>query len=132
MGEGHVSKVLIDTNVILRYLLDDVEEMSLMAEQMIEGGAWTTPEVLAETTYVLEKIYGFIRRDISAALNVISIHVETRPYDVVVRAIKEYDRTDLDFVDCMIVGYSDVGSERVFTFDKQINRRLHESRQQNP
>ena len=123
-----MNKILIDNNVILRYLLDDVEEMALMAEQMIEGGAWTTPEVLAEMTYVLESVYGFSRRDIAAALNTVFIHVEVRPYDVVGRAIREYDNTDLDFVDCMMIAYSAEGNERVLTFDKRVNRRLADMR----
>ena len=123
-----MNRMLIDTNVILRYLLDDVEEMALMAEQMIEGGTWTTPEVMAEITYVLESIYGFSRKDIAAALNIVFIHVEVRPRDIVRRAIKEYEETNLDFVDCMLVAYGAECGERVFTFDKQINSRLIEAK----
>jgi len=123
-----VNKILVDTNVILRYLLDDNEEMALLAEQVIEGGAWTTPEVLAETTYVLEDVYGFPREKVSEALNIVFIHVEARPFEIVKRAIDEYEKTDLDFVDCMMVAYGAKGKERAFTFDKGVNRRLSEVR----
>lgn len=121
-----MNKILIDTNVILRYLLDDVEEMALIAEQIIEGGARTTPEVLAEMTYVLETVYGFSRKDIGAALNTVFIYVEVAPYDVVSRAIREYEETELDFVDCMMIAYATENNERVLTFDKGINLRLSE------
>ena len=125
-----MNKNMIDTNVLLRYLLDDIEDMALVAEQVIEGGAWTTPEMIAETTYVLEKAYETSRRDIVTALNEILIHVEVRPFEIVKRAIREYEITDLDFVDCMMVAYAMEGNERVFTFDKGINKRLSDCRMQ--
>ena len=99
-----------------------------MGEQAIEGGAWTTPEVLAEMTYVLGSVYEIQKKDICTALNTVFIHVEVRPYDVVKEAIREYEQTKLDFVDCMIVAYAKVGDERVFTFDAEINRRLSQTR----
>lgn len=118
--------VLIDTNVILRYLLDDNEDMALISEHLIDGGAWTTPEVLAEITYVLESVYGLPRRDIYAALCIIANHVALRPEQIALSAIREYGETKLDFVDCMMVAYAKTGTERVFSYDKEINRRLSE------
>ena len=52
-----MQKILIDANVILRYLLNDVEEMSKKAEEVIKYGAWTLPEVIAEVIYVLKSVY---------------------------------------------------------------------------
>lgn len=120
------NNILIDTNVLLRYLLDDIEEMALIAEHLIDGGAWTTPEVLAEITYVLESVYDLPRADIHAALCIIANLVELRPCEATLSAIKEYGETKLDFVDCMMTAYSRACGERVFTFDKEINRRLSE------
>ena len=119
-----MDKVLIDANVLLRYLLDDNEDMALTAEHIIDGGAWTTPECIAEVTYVLEKYYGLSRHDISWALGIIDIKVEIRPRDIAGRAIKEYEETNLDFVDCMLVAYAAAGNERVYTFDKGIRKRI--------
>ena len=120
-----MNNVLIDTNVILRYLLEDNEEMALIAEHLIDGGAWSTPEVLAEVTYVLESVYNLPREDIHAALCIIDGHVELRPSGITTNAIREYGETKLDFVDCMHVAYA-AASERTFTFDKEINRRISE------
>ena len=39
---------LIDANVILRYLLNDSETMSMQAKRAVESGAYTTFEVMAE------------------------------------------------------------------------------------
>lgn len=46
-------KKLIDANVILRYLLGDHPEYSEKAKKVIEEGAYTLPEVIAEVVYVL-------------------------------------------------------------------------------
>ena len=119
-----MNKTLVDTNVILRYLLDDNEDQALLAEHLIDGGAWTTPEVLAEVTYVLEHYYEIERREIATALFQIAHTLDFEQPDVSIEAIKEYDSTNLDFVDCMIVAYDKLGISNVFTFDKDLNRRL--------
>lgn len=115
---------LIDTNVILRYLIDDDEEQSLIAEHIIDGAAWTTPEVLAETSWVLSSVYHLSRERVAGALIEISHRVFLEPQDVTMKAILEYDSTNLDFVDCMIVAYDKLNISNVFTFDKALNRRL--------
>ena len=43
---------LIDTNVILRFLLNDVPEQAEQAKAVIEAGAFTTIEVIAEVVYI--------------------------------------------------------------------------------
>lgn len=119
-----MNKPLLDTNVILRYLLDDLEDQSLIAEHLIDGGAWTTPEILAEVTYILEDYYEVERKDIAAALCIIANNLDFEPQDAALQAIKEYDSSNLDFVDCMVVAYHRLGISDVFSFDKDVNRRL--------
>ena len=61
-------KKLIDANVILRYLLGDHPQMSEKAKKVIEAGAFTLPEVLAEVVYVLKGIYKVERAEIAKVL----------------------------------------------------------------
>lgn len=121
-----MSGCFIDTNVILRYLLDDNEEQALLAEHVINGGAWTTPEVLAEVTHVLKHHYSCERREIFTALELTANVVELRPYAETLEAIREYGETGLDFVDCMASAYNKCG-ESVFTFYIELNRRMSET-----
>lgn len=118
--------ILIDANVILRYLLDDDENMSLIAEQIINSDAWTTPEVMAEVEYVLRDIYELPRKDIHAAFCELGGIIHFEPEDIILQAIKEYNETNLDFVDCILVAYQKLEVSRIFSFDKGINRRLSE------
>ena len=60
---------LIDANVILRYLLNDHEEMSMKAKNLIASGtAYTKPEVIAEVVYVLKGVYTIERKEIRSFL----------------------------------------------------------------
>lgn len=61
---------LIDANVILRYLLGDHPQMSEEARQIINEGAYTLPEVIAEVVYVLKGVYK-IERDGQKALCIV-------------------------------------------------------------
>ena len=55
--------ILVNANVILRYLLDDVPEMAEKVNAIIKDGAYTTPEILAEVLYVLIKVYKVEKRE---------------------------------------------------------------------
>ena len=58
--------VILDTNMILRYLLNDNQEMADRAEQYINSGeASVTIEVIAEVVYVLRGVYS-MERDVIA------------------------------------------------------------------
>ena len=60
-----MSKVWVDTNVVLRYLLRDNDKQSPIAKDIIEGGAFLIPEVLMETSHVLRSFYNVDRMDIA-------------------------------------------------------------------
>lgn len=47
--------LLIDANVILRGILNDHPEMAQKAKEVMQAGAYTKPEVVAEVVYVLQK-----------------------------------------------------------------------------
>ena len=114
----------IDANVILRYILDDNEEMAEKAAYVIQSGARTLPEVIAEVVYVLAKVYQADRNDISSYIRDILDEVELVRRDVMLLAIKIFSETQLDFVDCILIAYHRIDDVAVFSFDKKLNRWL--------
>ena len=51
--------VYADANILVRYIINDDEEMASRAERAInEGVLFVLPEVFAEIVYVLTKVYG--------------------------------------------------------------------------
>lgn len=117
-------KILVDTNVVLRYLLNDNKEQAQIAKNVIEGGAFLLPEVLMETSHVLRTFYEVDRQKISTQLLIILDWVEMEHKNVMIRAVEIFAETKLDFVDCILVAYNELENTEVFTFDKKLNNQL--------
>lgn len=115
---------LIDANVILRYLLNDNPEMAQQAKAVIEAGAYTKPEIIAEVVYVLKGVYHATRSDIRTFIKELLNSVLCTEGDKVSYAVDVYADTTLDFVDCLLVAYHVLGKEDVFTFDKKLANHL--------
>lgn len=116
--------LLIDANVILRFLLNDSDEMSQKAKNAIAEGAYTTIEVLADVVYVLSGVYDAEREEIAKWLSYLLDEVKLDNKQVVLYALRVFGETSLDFVDCVLIGYNRVLGQAVFSFDKKLNRLL--------
>ncbi len=119
-----MSKIWIDTNVVLRYLLRDNEAQAQIAKDLIEGGAFLLPEVLMETSHVLRTFYEVDRQNIAAQLLIVLDWVEMERKAVMIRAVEIFAATKLDFVDCILAAHHDLEGAEVFTFDKKLNNVL--------
>lgn len=115
---------LIDTNAILRYLLDDITEQADAAQEVIKKGAYTLDAVLAEVVYVLTKSYGVARDKVGKMLIQFLDEIAIREKDVIVCALRVYSASSFDFVDCLLIARKEVLGEDVFTFDKKLAHRL--------
>ena len=116
--------LLIDANVILRYLLNDDETMSRQAWEAVGNGAYTTVEVLAEVVYVLKGVYRSQREEIRDWLTALLDEIMLENKQSVVYALKVYGETSLDFVDCLLIAYNRILGRKVLTFDKKLKRLL--------
>lgn len=119
-----MAKILIDANVILRYLLNDVEDMAKKSEEIIKFGAWTLPEVIAEVIYVLSSVYKINREEIATAILEILKEIDIEHKNTIIEAIKIFSETNLDFVDCILIAYKNIENAEVFSFDKKLNNKL--------
>ncbi len=120
------STPIVDANVILRYLLNDHIEMSLQAKEMIEQGARTKPEIIAEVIYVLKGVYQVTREDISSYIKMILHCIECTDSDIVEYAVDLLARFKLDFIDCLLIAYNILYDDAIFSFDKKLNKKLAE------
>jgi len=118
---------LIDTNVILRYLLGDHPEFSPKAEAFMEDisegrkKAEILDVVTAECIYVLEKYYQVSKHEIveklSAILNFSGIVNFSRAETLT--ALLKYRDSNVDIVDCILAAKSS-RSKVVVSFDKDL------------
>ena len=121
--------IVFDTNAILRYILQDNEEMAdLVEKQMQKTECFVPTEVVAEIVYVLSRVYKIPHNEISEAINdVLSMEcILTADYDAITKGLEVYAQTNFDFVDCLMIGYQHKGYT-VFTFDKALKKYLQKS-----
>ena len=115
---------LIDTNVILRYLLNDIADQADKAASVIAAGAFTLPEVIAEVVYVLYRLYSVPREKMYEIVSPILNEVSIENPNIIDEALSVYSKTKFDFVDCIILARKNLLGEDVFTFDKKLANRL--------
>ena len=113
--------VMLDANIILRYLLDDNEEMSQKAEEYIKNGdAIVTTEVIAEVVYVLGGVYDMDKEKITSTINSFLDLVRHQDKNVVKHALYTFGSYSLDFVDCVLFSYHKLRGYDIATFDNKL------------
>jgi predicted nucleic acid-binding protein len=116
---------LVDTNLIIRYLVQDHEKHARAAEKLFEACdrgdlvLVILPAVLAECVSVLESFYERARGDIASALSVLisSAGVEIHGAAIHLDSLDRYRSSKLQFVDCLIAAAASAAKIPVATFD---------------
>ena len=113
----------LDTNYILRYLLNDNEKMATVAESVImHQKVFIANEVMAEVVYVLEGVYTLSRGEIAKVLTALLKETNIDAIDkyMLLKGLEIYSQKKLDFVDCLLCAYSE--ADEVLTFDKKLQK----------
>ena len=121
---------LVDTNLIVRYLVQDHEKHAKAAGRLFDACdrgdvvVVVLPTVLAECVFVLESFYGHPRGDIAAVLGklISSPGVENRRRSPQLDALDRYRRTNIHFVDCLIAASAVAENRLVASFDQDFRK----------
>ncbi|MDL2122708.1 MAG: PIN domain-containing protein [Deltaproteobacteria bacterium] len=120
---------LIDTNIILRYLLDDHKVHSPKAgafmAKVFEGTkkAEIFDVVIVECIYVMEKYYQIPKSEISTKLSGILNFsgIVNLDRSEILEALLKYKSTNIDIVDCLLAAHSSP-EKVVISFDKDMKK----------
>lgn len=115
--------IIVDTNIILRYLLKDNEKLNKKATEIIDNNDIFIPtEVIVEASYVLKKVYNVEKEKIFEAIQQLSKMegVNFQNKKTIELAFKTYAEKNLDIVDCMLFAYAKNENYSVETFDKKL------------
>ena len=121
--------IALDTNVLVRFLVEDDAKQSRRAAALIERCAaegeamFLSDIVLVETCWVLERAYGFSRSEISGVLRALSTARQMAfcSSDRFSRALRAYEKGRAGFADYMVFEQAkESGCARVATFDKVL------------
>lgn len=120
----------LDTNVIVRYIMQDDPAQSRRATALMERLTEERPGFISlvgitELVWVLESAYGLARHQVADVLSkLISIDVlKIERHAAVAAAIRGFKDGKADFADCLIERSSaQAGCERTVTFDRSAAR----------
>ena len=121
----------LDTNVLVRYLVQDDPEQSALAVEAIETRCtpaepgFISQIVLCELVWVLEQSYQQSREQVASILEKLmktsSFSFENLP--LVWRALQDYRAVAVDFADAVIAQkHAENGCATTLTFDKKAAR----------
>lgn len=113
----------LDTNVVLRFLLDDVPDQTVKAAKIIsKEKVYVTDVVTVEIVYVLEKVIELPRQDITKLVtDFLGFgNVVHNPY-FLLTAINLYKHhQSLSIVDCYATAEAEAYNNKLITFDKRL------------
>jgi predicted nucleic-acid-binding protein len=115
----------LDTNILLRLLLQDNNKQFKIASKLIRGDKTydVADVVFVELEQVLHFYYGFSRADrVTTIGNIFLIENINFNKDAIIPALKNYkEYPSLSFIDCLLAEYARInGSEPLWTFDKKL------------
>jgi len=121
---------LLDTNVLVRFLLDDDPHQSPRAVALMKRlelkkeSAWLEESVLAETVWVLEKGYAVPRSEIARLLTTILElpGIRCRSRRAMLEALTRFSTTTCDIIDCLLAACARSRGLTVYSFDQDFKR----------
>jgi predicted nucleic acid-binding protein len=120
---------LVDTNLIVRYLVQDHEKHAKAAGKLFDACdrgdvvIVVLPAVLAECVFVLQSFYEHPRGDIASALGrLISSPGVEIDAAIHLDALDRYRKTKVHFVDCLIAATAATEDMPVASFDQDFRK----------
>jgi len=116
----------LDTNVLVRYIMQDDVQQAKLASELIE--AFTVDEpgfiplvAVIELVWVLSSSFELVRSQVVRALEVLlqTKEIQVENAEVVWRAVRLYRASAADFADCLIErSAAAAGCTRTMSFDR--------------
>jgi|SRR6188474_335664 len=113
----------LDTNVILRFLLNDIPSQSQKAKRvLLSPPVYISDVVVAEAVYVLEKSRGYSRKHVASLIRVLmAIPGIVYSDHLLPKVIDAYEnKKSLSFVDCYASIEAEIFGSNLYTFDKKL------------
>ena len=121
-------KAVIDTNLLVRYLINDDQKKAEAVDNLLDRAAKgevriiVPSVVIAELVWVLESFYqlkaGAILELVEAIINTSGLDVTDK--STIISALRLYKSKNIDFIDAWIIEFAkERGVKTIYTFDKR-------------
>lgn len=123
--------IALDTNVLVRFLVEDEKEQSRKAKKVIEKAVKDEEDifvpdlVLVETVWVLKRSYRLEKDDIVKVLRMLltARRIRFASSDRLARAVSAFEKGRGGFSDYLIREFaSEQGCDTVVTFDRNLHK----------
>lgn len=121
----------LDTNVLVRYIVQDDPEQAARATELIESRCTRDQPghidtvVLCELVWVLERAYGYSRPTVSAVLRQLfsTAELNVAAPDAAWAALRAYEQDSADYADYLVGARNrSAGCGTTYTFDRRASR----------
>ena len=125
-------KLILDTNAILRFILNDVppqykEVVDLIIKAKSKKILLFIPEIVVfEIAFTLKSYYEYSKETVLNVLESLlsAEYMEVENKQTLLNALKVYRETNLQLVDCYLIAKSEIENTSLFTFDKNLRKYL--------
>lgn len=119
-------RAIIDSNIVLRYLLDDDPVQSREARKLIDqtsdASLYLPAIVLTEVTWTLRSHFGVPREEISAAIQRFIAQPAISVDAITLDAVARYATTTIDFADCALAASGAAAGLPIITYDRDFRK----------
>lgn len=120
-----MSKNLIDTNLIIRYLVNDDPHKVAKVEQLLKDKNHKNillDSVIAEIIWVLNLYYALDKQEISVKVKAL-IHVESVECNafLINRALTIWEENTVSYIDAYLATVAELGNIPLYTYDKKLS-----------
>lgn len=118
---------LLDTNLIIRFLLKDIPSQAQAVKKMLEtyGEELILTDVgLAEIVWVLTSYYQLPRAEVvNKLLDLLSLKTIQANREVLIRALELYQSLNIDFIDAYLGAFAqNQGLNDIYSYDKDFDK----------
>lgn len=123
-----MKKLVLDTNIFLRFLLNDIPSQANQAEKIFQAAKFKKNKLLVpqivifEIIFALEKYYGFPKKEVLNKIKVILAmeFLSIADKDVFTDAVGLYVQNNLSFPDSFLISFTKQQMADIFSFDKEM------------
>lgn len=118
---------LVDSNLILRFLLKDHPKQSPQARKLFKNPHETlilTDIVVAEVIWILTSYYKFSKEDVAEKIyQLLKIPTLKTNMHTIVRTLHLYRNFNIDYIDAYLAAYCEKEKlEGIYSFDKDFDK----------
>lgn len=126
-----MTKVVVDTNAFLRFLLNDIPSQANQVEKLLKDGKngkikLLVPQIIIfEIVFALEKYYKFPKKEVTGKIKAVLAmdYLKIEDNDIFKDTLVIFDHKNASLTDCFLVSFAKAKKADIFSFDKKLSKK---------